>query len=48
MVFDYHVHLEGGKVMKLETLPTFNEHWGSRGGLGEFQNHVLKALKLKP
>lgn len=47
MVFGYHVHLEGGKVMKLETLDTFNKHWGSRGGLVEFQNHVLKALKLE-
>ncbi|MBD0303758.1 MAG: hypothetical protein ICV85_16800 [Tolypothrix sp. T3-bin4] len=47
MVFGYHVHLEGGKVMKLETLPTFNQHWGSRGGLVEFQKHVLKALKLE-
>ncbi|MEH2374074.1 hypothetical protein [Nostoc sp.] len=46
MVFGYHVHLQGGKVMKLET-PTFNEHWGSRGGLVEFQNRVVKALKLK-
>ncbi|BDI15589.1 hypothetical protein ANSO36C_13910 [Nostoc cf. commune SO-36] len=40
MVFGYHVHLDGGKVMKLET-PTFNEHWGSRGGLVEFQNQFL-------
>jgi hypothetical protein len=47
MVFGYHAHLEGGKVMKLETLPTFNEHWGSRGGLVEFQKHVLKTLKLE-
>lgn len=47
MVFGYHAHLEGGKVMKLETLPTFNEHWGSRGGLVEFQNDVLKTLKLE-
>ncbi|MEH2410347.1 hypothetical protein [Nostoc sp.] len=47
IVFGYHVHLDGGKVMKLET-PTFNKHWGSRGGLVKFQNHVLKVLKLKP
>lgn len=47
MVFGYHVHLEGGKVMKLETLPTFNDHWGSRGGLVGFQNHLLRALKLE-
>lgn len=46
IVFGYHVHLQGGKVMKLET-PTFNEHWGSQGGLGEFQKHVLKALTLE-
>lgn len=46
MVFGYNVHLESGKVMKLET-PTFNEHWGSRGGLVEFKKHVLKALKLE-
>ncbi|ALB41214.1 MULTISPECIES: hypothetical protein [Nostocales] len=46
MVFDYQVHLQGGKVMKLET-PTFNQHWGRRGGLVGFQNHVLKTLKLE-
>jgi hypothetical protein len=46
MVFDYQVHLQGGKVMKLET-PTFNQHWGSRGGLVGFQNHVLKTLELE-
>ncbi|MHC5673938.1 hypothetical protein [Nostoc sp.] len=46
MVFGYHVHLQGGKVMKLET-PTFNEHWGSQGGLVGFQNRVVKALKLE-
>ncbi|MEH2359601.1 MAG: hypothetical protein V7K58_07750 [Nostoc sp.] len=46
MMFGYDVHLQGGKVMKLETR-TFNEHWGSRGGLVGFQNHVLKALKLE-
>jgi hypothetical protein len=47
MVFGYYVHFEGGKVMKLETLDTFKNHWESRGGLVGFQNHVLKALKLK-
>ncbi len=46
MMFGYHLHLQGDKVMKLET-PTFNKHWGSRGGLVEFQNRVVKALKLK-
>ncbi|MEH2251219.1 hypothetical protein [Nostoc sp.] len=46
MVFGYNVHLQGGKVMKLET-PTFNKHWGSQCGLVEFQKHVLKALKLE-
>ncbi|WP_298916866.1 hypothetical protein [uncultured Nostoc sp.] len=46
MMFGYDVHFQGGKVMKLET-PTFNEHWGSRGGLVEFQKHVLNALKLE-
>jgi hypothetical protein len=46
MMFGYDVHLQGGRVMKLET-PTFNEHWESRGGLVGFQNHVLKALKLE-
>jgi hypothetical protein len=43
MVFGYHVQLQGGKVMKLET-PTFNKHWGRRGGLVEFQKHILKFL----
>ncbi|MBW4674513.1 MAG: hypothetical protein KME52_10965 [Desmonostoc geniculatum HA4340-LM1] len=46
IVFGYHVHLQGGKVMKLETLPTFKKHWDSQGGLSEFQNHILKILKL--
>ncbi|QLE39998.1 hypothetical protein FD723_05660 [Nostoc sp. C052] len=46
MVFGYHVHLQGGKVIRLET-PTLNKHWISRGGLVGFQNHVLKALKLE-
>ena len=40
IVFGYHVHLQGGKVMRLET-PTFNKHWGSQGGLVEFQNQFL-------
>ncbi|MBG1265206.1 hypothetical protein [Nostoc sp. WHI] len=39
MVFGYHVHLQGGRVMKLET-PTFNKHWESQGGLVGFQNRV--------
>jgi hypothetical protein len=39
-VFGYHVHLQGGKVMELETLPAFKTYWDSRGGLAEFQNHV--------
>ncbi|MCM0589027.1 MAG: hypothetical protein ACSI46_02030 [Gloeotrichia echinulata DVL01] len=46
MIFRYEVHLHGGKVMSLET-PTFNKYWGSRGGLVEFQNHVLDVLKLE-
>ena len=46
MVFGYHVHLQGGRVMQLET-PRFKRHWESRGGLVEFQNRVLKMLKLR-
>jgi hypothetical protein len=46
-VFGYHVNLQGGNVMKLETLPKFKAYWDSRGGLAEFQNHVLKVLKLE-
>jgi hypothetical protein len=46
MIFGYHVHLEGGKVMELQTLPTFKNHWDSRGGLAGFQQHILKLLKL--
>ncbi|MHC5822716.1 MAG: hypothetical protein ACYT04_44490 [Nostoc sp.] len=46
MVFGYHVHLQGGRVMKLET-PTFNKHWGSQGGLVLFQKHLLNALTLE-
>lgn len=46
IIFGYHVHLEGGKIMELETLPTFKNHWDSRGGLAGFQKHLLKELKL--
>ncbi|MEH2455884.1 hypothetical protein [Nostoc sp.] len=46
MVFGYNVHLQGGKVMKLET-PTFNKHWASQGGLVKFQKHVLDVLELE-
>ncbi len=46
MIFGYHVHLEGGKVMELETLPTFKGYWDSKGGLLEFQQHISKVLKL--
>lgn len=45
-IFGYHVPLQGGKVMELENLPTFKQHWDSRGGLPEFQKHILKVLKL--
>ncbi|MBD2606609.1 hypothetical protein H6G81_19250 [Scytonema hofmannii FACHB-248] len=47
IIFGFHVHLQGGKVMELETLPAFKTYWDSRGGLAEFQNHVLKVLKLE-
>ncbi len=46
IIFGYDVHLEGGKVMELETLPTFKAYWDSKGGLAEFQKHILKILKL--
>lgn len=46
-VFGYSVHLEGGRVMELETLPTFQENWNNRGGLEKFQKHVLKELNLQ-
>jgi hypothetical protein len=46
MVFAYHLHLEGGQVMDLETLPTFKSYWDNKGGLEGFQKHVLKVLNI--
>jgi hypothetical protein len=37
---------QGGNVMQLETLPTFNERWYTKGGLQAFQEQVRDALKL--
>lgn len=48
IIFDYDLHLEGGDVMQIETLPTFIDNWGKRGGLQEFQKRVQKVLKLDP
>lgn len=48
LVFDYALHLEGGDVMHLETLPTFINKWGTPGGLQAFQKHVQDVLNLDP
>ncbi|QSJ16116.1 hypothetical protein JYQ62_30835 [Nostoc sp. UHCC 0702] len=45
-VFGYSVKYQGGDVMKLETLPTFDERWYTNGGLQAFQEQVRDALKL--
>ncbi|WP_334698192.1 hypothetical protein [Nostoc sp.] len=38
------LHYQGGDVMELNTLPSFNKHWDSNGGLDNFQNRVRTAL----
>lgn len=45
-VFDYPANLQGGNVMFIETLPTFNNHWKDRGGLQAFQFKLKKAFSL--
>lgn len=45
-VFSYSVKLQGGDVMFLETMPTFQQHWQNQGGLTEFQACVRNMLKL--
>jgi len=45
-VFGYSVRLQGGDVMFLETMPTFQQHWQNQGGLAAFQERVRTILNL--
>lgn len=45
-VFGYPVKLQGGDVMFLETMPTFQQHWQNQGGLSAFQERVRVMLNL--
>lgn len=45
-VFGYPVNLQGGDVMFLETMPTFQQHWQNQGGLSAFQERVRVMLNL--
>lgn len=46
-VFDYLLYLQGGKAMRLETMPTFKQRWDIEGGLSAFHKHIKKKLKLQ-
>ena len=46
-VFGYSVKAyQGGDVMFLETMPTFQQHWQNHGGLPAFQERVRAMLNL--
>lgn len=45
-VFAYPVRLQGGDVMFLENMPTFQQHWQNQGGLSAFQEHARAMLNL--
>lgn len=45
-VFGYPVKLQGGDVMFLETMPTFQQRWQNQGGLPAFQERVQAMLTL--
>ena len=46
-VFGYSVKAyQGGDVMFLETMPTFQQHWQDQGGLPAFQHRVRAMLNL--
>jgi len=46
-VFGYSVKkYQGGDVMFLETMPTFQQHWQNKGALSAFQAHVQDRLNL--
>ena len=46
-VFGYSVRAyQGGDVMFLETMPTFQQHWQDQGGLTAFQERVRAMLNL--
>lgn len=44
-LFDYRLSLEGGNIMSLD-MPTFRDHWHTRGGLTAFQDRVRAILNL--
>lgn len=46
-IFGYSVKgYQGGDVMFLETMPTFQQHWQNQGGLTAFQARVRTMLNL--
>jgi hypothetical protein len=45
-IFGYPINLQGGDVMFLETMPTFQQHWQNQGGLSSFQVRVRATLNL--
>jgi len=45
-VFGYSLKYQGGDVMSLETMPTFQQHWQEQGGLPAFQERVRAMLNL--
>jgi hypothetical protein len=45
-IFGYSINLQGGDVMFLETMPTFQQHWQNQGGLSAFQARVRAMLNL--
>lgn len=45
-VFGYLVKLQGGDVMMLETMLTFQQYWQNQGGLTTFQECARPALNL--
>jgi hypothetical protein len=44
--YDEVLRYEGGNVMELKTLPTFQKRWDSNDGFDKFQNHVCTMLDL--
>ncbi|MCC5639927.1 hypothetical protein LC593_29695 [Nostoc sp. CHAB 5844] len=44
--YDAVLRYEGGNVMELKTLPTFQKHWNSEDGFNDFLNHVSAILNL--
>lgn len=48
IIFDYPEVLDyqSGDAMELESLPTFTNHWDTKGGLIGFQTHIQSLLAL--